>query len=362
MDIIFAVTSPLAILWSFVLWDNTLLILTSALVLYLGCRPTGPSLGREFAIGLLLGISLAIHLQAIPFVVGIVCWRIAIAKRLGSVVALAGGAALAVLPYAFGLLQVRRQLTLSLRSGHTEPVGEPLALVTSLLGFWGAHSRVALSFGPRPYAVTAAAALRGVTSAVAVVLVMLIAWYLARRALQRELALASPSTALMLCALCYVPFALITNSASTGGHYRAQAIWWFAPVAIPVAMLGLWPRAGPLALVTLVAVNLVASAGEIRFMLSETTPVRLARWRVVEQVAEELCGAVNTTRQEKATAIVTVRALPRIWYIQGTLPNLLGAKYRECLAQIAWAPSEEGVYDLRVEPSADMRPFVVRKP
>jgi hypothetical protein len=356
---IFALTSPLAIWWSFCLWDNTLLILTSALVLYLGSGTTSQSPWREFVIGLLLGISLAIHLQAIPFVLGIALWRIVVARRLASVVALAVGAAMAVSPYALGLFKVRGNLALLMRSGNPgEPVGEPLALVTSLLGFWGSSSRIPLSFGSGRSAIATAAVLPRIASVLAVVLVILCAWYLVRRALRHELAFESPLTALILCALCYLPFAAITNSASTGSHFRAQAIWWFAPVAIPVAVLGLWPQAGRAMLVPLVLFNLVASSGQFGAVRQAT----LSRWRVVDQAAEDLCAAVSATRHEKANAVVTVRALPRIDYIHAILPNVLGAKYSECLAHIEWISSEQGIYDLRVELGADKRTFVTRRP
>lgn len=345
-----ALTSPLAIYFSVLgLWDTPLLIPLSALILYVARPGTQIRTWREFAIGSLLGISLGVHLQVIPFVAGISTWRFLLTRRKRPILALVSGMFVAVLPYLLGLWQIRDQLSPSLgRSGEEALAPDPWALLTSLFRFWGGHPGVRIN--SNSWFLGAEVLLAQVTFGLIIVLLLMSAYYI-WRSRGKLPSIENPLTAFALCAAFYVPFAYITNTGS--GNQYGQTLWWFAPLVIPIVVMGVLPRkAAAVCLSLLVAFNLVTTSVEYLPRLRNGTGIEWGHgpsWWMQEQVVADLHREV-----ERRGGQITIVELA-CKYCDYTLDALIEVKHPDIAHQVGLVPSaEKGTGKvLRVEPDED---------
>jgi len=352
-----ALTSPLAIYFSVMgLWDTPLLIPLSAFVLYFTRFVSKNTAWKEFVIGLLLGVSVGSHLLAITFVAGISAWRVLVTKRTKSIIGLGAGILIAVMPYAIGLWQVRSELSPSLRrAGGETIIPGPVALLASLLRFWGAHPGVRIN--PNGWLLAAEDTLSQVTVSLAIVL-LLVAVYHFWKSRRKQLSIENPLAAFALCAVFYLPFAYITNT-SIQPQY-GQALWWFAPLVIPAIVMGIMPkRAGVWCLSLLVALNLMITAVEYTPRIVNGTQASYAyghgpSWWAYEEVASTLCAEANNQWPGQGMVTAEMSGEPSNMRIRFILENLIKLKHSDCAqrVQLIWSDTSTGRV-LRVEPDPD---------
>ena len=358
--LLLALTSPVAIYHSMMLWDNPLLIVTSALILYLARPEAARGNWRDFVIGILLGVSLGIHLMALPFIAGVVVWRILVVKQLKAVLALGLGFVISIVPYVLGLWQVRELLAIVARRA-ADPSMDLWSLPTSLFRFWGLHPFQFFVNVNGPF-LWLEQQLGHVTLGVILALLLLTGYVIWKACVHRSLPRKSLLTAFLLCAAFYLPFAFITNSSHLLTH--ANAIWWFAPVVIPIVVLQVFPgRAGPAILSCLVSFNVLVTAVQCApRMITGTSAESIDRWGyglgaswwMQEITAREICAEAERQVQRQGLDMILVK-LADVKYIAWSLPNLIKVKYPDCFAKIKWAPNSQQAYDIRVDPDADHR-------
>ncbi len=357
---LFALTSPLAIHYSFCgLWSIPVLIPLSAIVLYIG-RPSSPQkIWKEFLIGLFLGIGLGIHPQTLPFVAGIFVWRILVTRRKAAVFSLIMGIFLAALPYLIGLWQTRGiwQLTLSPRAYPPErSIISFFVYLSSLFRFWGVHSRVHM-FPPRTFLYVIESILAVLTVLIAILLIYRGAkcfWKTGRKHFSTE----NPLFPALLCAAFYMPFAFVTN---TGFQpQNGMALWWFAPLVIPPIITAIFPkRAAISALWYLIAFNLIIVAVQYTPKVINGTDAYFAygqgpSWWAYEEVVSDIYMKVNNQRSSQGDTIVEMSGNPYNERIRYILANLMKLRHPDCAKQVQfiWSDTSPGRV-LRVEPDPD---------
>lgn len=357
--LLLALTSPVAIFFSMMLWDNPLLIVTSALTLYLAIRAPD-TCWKPFGIGLVLGVSLAIHLMALPLVAGIFVWQVFVARRLKPALPLGVGIVIPLLPYLLGLWKVRDLLTPGFRRV-VDPDIDLLSLPTSLFRFWGLHPFPPFAnVGGTPLRLEEA--LGYLTLGITLVLIAMTCHVIWNSYIRSTLSRDSPLTALLIVAGFYLPFAFVTNSSHLLSH--ANAVWWFAPVVIPIVVRQVFPgRAGTTVLSSLVACNIVAAPVQwAPRMIVGTSAETInqwdyglgASWWMQEGVARDIRTEADREVRSRRADLVLVK-LADVKNINSSLPNLFKVKYPDDFSRIKWVPEYQKSCDIRVDPDAEHR-------
>lgn len=352
--LLLALSSPLQITYSLALWDNTFLIPLSAAVIGLLSERGGR--GRELLIGVLLGVCLAVHLQAVPFAAGVWLWIAWDRRRVRPVAQVTGGALAALAPYALGLWAVREQLAPSLRRVDEVGVVPNLPLLaSSVFRFIGAQPVGRISVGGMALFLEDR-----------LVQISVVAWglllaaactYLWLRRRELKSGLLAP---LLVCIACYMPFTAATNAVLPN---YSQSFWWVAPVLAPVVLSGLLPRrwAGA-CLALLVGLNLLTTAvqhsqraqygstAELTTLATEAGTLGLGpSWWTQQETVEELCAFAAYPGQPGAYRPTVVRLMP-VRHIDTSLPALTEVYDRDCARALRWAPPGQEDWDIVVEP------------
>jgi hypothetical protein len=358
---LFALTSPLAIRWSMGgLWTIQFLIPLSALILYLG-RPSCPkTMGREFAIGLLLGCSVGVHLQTIPFVAAILIWRVWVTKRIGSIISMGAGIFLAVMPYLIGLWQIRDQLSFSTNSaiypGAANGILVFLFVLAGIFRDFGVPGDILIQ-SPGSLLHSIEVGLSQITVALTIVLIVLGLYQFGKsgwKNFRAEHYLAP----FALCIVFYLPFGFITRTGLTS--HNAMVFWWFAPLVIPIIIMNLLQkRAGIWCMSLLIGFNLMVGMIEYAPRFVNGTQASYAyglgpSWWAYEEVASTLCAEVNNQTPKQDTVTVEISGDPWNERIRFILSNLIKLKYPDCAQRVRLIRSDTSIGRiLRVEADPD---------
>jgi hypothetical protein len=351
-----ALTSPLAVYFSMQIWDNPFLIPCSALLCLILSLRRQNSCPTDFTIGTLLGVALGIHPQALPFAVAVITWRFMNSRRRSTIVVMASGLALTLLPYAVGLWRVWDRLRITI-GGTIVPVPQlslpPLAFLTSIFRFVGAQPVGRLNCSGQLLMLENL--IVGITSILSLVLLAGAVYCVARHWrlwLSRE----SMRLFYVLCAVLSVLFLFVTNAF---GPQYTQAIWWFAPVVIPIVAMQILPRKwATLCLSLMVGFNVLATGIQYAIRTVHGTSAESARyywsgslgpsWWMLKDVVNQISRIEDQYGQAGLCKPLTVRLCP-VKFSSFAVPNTMRLFDPQRAARIRWAGENEKNWDVSVQ-------------
>ncbi len=343
--LILSLTSPLLIYFSLTpLWDTPWLIFISSLILFLS-QLKKPHLYTEFIISILLGISLTSHIQALPFVLGFLIWRLTQkqVKRLSLLTSLVG-IVVSAGPYFLKLILDGSLFNLHLRiSGQENVTPDILTTFLSIFRFYGIHTQEIINKTGPWFSLEKFFSYLTIGILSAMLILTIIYFYIS---FKKRNSLHPLAVLFLISSLIYIPISWLTNSASQPQY--GMMIWWFAPIMFPLVIFGLFPKnLSKIFIILLVLFNIFSLFIQYKDRIGYGTGIGFPlgpSWWMQKNIDQKLCSlAANKydSKNQKLTVKVQQElkdgeALPL------TLSALIYMDFPDCATKILFVvPAKE---------------------
>lgn len=327
-----ALTSPLFITFSLQsVWDTPWLMMLATIILYIVLRDKILNYGKISLLGLLLGISLASHIQSLPFAIGVIIFFFLKQRnwRYGAIIIIT--ILLPLIPYFIGLYQVKDSIHPRFRLIASTSKTAPVTLFTSIFRFWGLNSEIIVNHAPVWQMFEVYLSRMSTLVRILLVIVTIIFLYQFRSNFKRDrerLLQLFLVTVIIYFILSFITHAYIEP-------HEAMMLWWFAPVLIPLLMFRLFPKSARFILAGFVVFNCVSSAVQYIPRLVEGSSNEFPHgpsWWIQDRKVREICNKSSL----KAQTIHVSDA-----YQTNSLLGMTALKNPQCLSSIRFVTDQK---------------------
>lgn len=298
--------------------------------------------GKIALVGLLLGLALASHIQALPFALATLVYCIGKinGKKIRKIMILISSFIAPLIPYIISLILAGNSISPNLRIPGEEYIFPNLLLtITSVYRFYGTDY---FPFIPvQKLWQEIAIFLLSITLFIRVFMYSLTVWSLRKKIGEQSCEVVN---FIFFVFLVYFPISLLTNMANHPQEYMMT--WWFFPVAAPILIFRYFPRKiSRILLITFLTINIsIISFQYIPRLIHRTglTYPHGPSWRMIENLSDRLCQlTVKSSGEREITRITITQSPPENSSLLYSLTVMIAITHPECVEKIRFSDNKE---------------------